>query len=99
MIQNGKKMWNLSFTGMIIPVTIIQLLHHVCFFEHILYDVHLRSKIFLIAIFPIIIYIPHVEINDLFTPRMGGAYIYVAVFFEYSRMRNFSVFSICSHCF
>ena len=37
--------------------------------------------------------------SDLFTPRMGAAYIFVAVFFEYLRMRNFSVFSICSHCF
>ena len=27
------------------------------------------------------------------------AYIFVAVIFEYLRMRNFSVFSICSHCF
>ena len=24
-------------------------------------------------------------------------YVFVAVFFEYMRMRNFSVFSICSH--
>ena len=35
----------------------------------------------------------------LFTTRMGAAYIFMAVFFEYLRMRNFSIFSICSHCF
>ena len=34
-----------------------------------------------------------------FTPRTGAAYLFVAGFFEYLRMRNFSVFSICSHCF
>ena len=30
---------------------------------------------------------------------MGAAYIFVPVCFEYLRMQNFSVFSICSHLF
>ena len=44
---------------------------------------------------------PYHAPNDgtlLFTPRCA-AYIFVVVFFEYLRMRNFSVFSICSHWF
>ena len=36
---------------------------------------------------------------QIITPRMGAAYIFVAVCFEYLRMRNFSVFSLCSLCF
>ena len=39
------------------------------------------------------------NLKALSTPRTGAAYIYVAVFLEYLRMRNFSVFYICSHCF
>ena len=32
-------------------------------------------------------------------PRLRARNLFVHVFFEYLRMRNFPVFSICSHCF
>ena len=35
----------------------------------------------------------------LFPPHMRAAYIFVPVFFEYLRIRNFPVFFISSHCF
>ena len=41
---------------------------------------------------------PHFYANDSVS-LIGAAYIFVPVFFEYLHMRNFSVFSICSHCF